>query len=400
MADRIPYSSGGFLSLVGLMGGEWFGSNARDALAHATVISGDARHLDSLPPDFPGIRQVAPPSVHDWLELIDRWLANRESVCAVTSGDPGFFGLGRLAAARFGGRVRIYPTASSVSIAFARAGVSWDDAVVVSAHGRPLDPAVNAVVGSPKVAVLCSPENPPHVLARALVATGCPPRRIFIGERIGEPDERWWEGSVPTTAAESFDGLSVVIALADTPSELPGIVWGVPEDGFEHRAGMITKAEVRAVALGKLGIPPAGVLWDVGAGSGSVSFECATLAPGLQIFAVERRTDDAERMRRNLAGTGVRVVAAEAPAVFGSLPDPDRVFVGGGGTAALEEALKRLRPDGRVVATFASFGRAAVAAELLGNVVQVSISRGVRSSGDGTFRLEAVNPVFICWGPS
>lgn len=401
MADPTADTSANFVSIVGLMGGEWFGHAARDALAAASLITGDARHLDALPGDVPGTRHVAPASIPEWLDLIERWVGEGESVCVVASGDPGFFGVARLAAARFGNRVRIYPAVSSVSLAFARAGVSWDDAAVVSAHGRPRDGAVKAVLSLPKVAVLCSPENPPQGLAQTLVSHSCEPRRMFVASRIGESNERFWEGDITALAAEHFDGLSVAIALAPgEPPDAPGISWGLPEDTFEHRGGMITKAEVRAVALGKLGIPPTGVLWDIGAGSGSIAFECAKLAPGLRVFAVERNMDDAERMRRNLAETAVHVVADEAPAALGNLPDPDRVFIGGGGAAILEEVLKRLRPGGRVVATFASLTRAALAAELLGNVVQVAVSRGVPSGADGSFRLESENPVFVCWGPS
>jgi precorrin-6Y C5,15-methyltransferase (decarboxylating) CbiT subunit len=162
---------------------------------------------------------------------------------------------------------------------------------------------------------------------------------------------------------------------------------------------MVTKAEVRAVALGKLALPAAGVLWDVGAGSGSVAIECSRLAPGLRVFAVERRADDVERIRRNAGGTGVVVVAGEAPGVLAGLPDPDRVFVGGGGLDVLESVVDRLRPGGLVVATYAALDRAAAAATRLGQMVQVSVSRGMPLGGTGALRLAAENPVFVCWGP-
>lgn len=400
--DEPSVSAGASVSLVGLVGGEWFGSAAGDVLAAADVLTGDSRHLDSLPDELPGRRVPAPSSVAGWLDMIEYWSRSGESVCAVVSGDPGFFGLGRLATARFAKLLTIFPAVSSVSLAFARAGMAWDDAAVVSSHGRPIDHAVYAVSHHPKVAVMCSPDNPPQALAIALLESGCAARRMFVASRLGEPDERVWEGDLESLAGEQFDGLSVVVALAPVadPGSGPGISWGLSEDYFEHRAGMITKAEVRAVALGKLALPPSGVMWDVGAGSGSVSFECANLAPGLRIFAVERQSEDVDRMRRNLEGTAVEVVTGEAPASLASLPDPDRVFLGGGGPAVLDEVLNRLKPGGTVVATFASFGRAAAAAELLGNVMQVAVSRGVRLGRDGSFRLEAQNPVFICWGPS
>jgi precorrin-6Y C5,15-methyltransferase (decarboxylating) len=154
------------------------------------------------------------------------------------------------------------------------------------------------------------------------------------------------------------------------------------------------------VALGKLGLPPAGVLWDVGAGSGSVAVECALLRPGLRVLAVERDPDEVERIRANAAAhaVGVEIVEGEAPGVLGGLPDPDRAFVGGGGLEVLDAVLARLRPGGRVVAAFAALDRAAAAVDRLGNVAQIGISRG-RPLPDGGVRLAAENPVFLVWGP-
>jgi precorrin-6Y C5,15-methyltransferase (decarboxylating) len=164
---------------------------------------------------------------------------------------------------------------------------------------------------------------------------------------------------------------------------------------------MITKSEVRAVVLARLALPTAGVLWDVGAGSGSVGIEAAHLAPGLRVICVERAPEDAAAIRRNAERhrARVEVVEGEAPAALAVLPAPDRVFVGGGGLAAVDAGLARLRPGGRVVATYASVERAVAAADRLGNMVQLSISRGTRLP-DTSMRLAALDPVFLCWGPS
>jgi precorrin-6Y C5,15-methyltransferase (decarboxylating) len=163
---------------------------------------------------------------------------------------------------------------------------------------------------------------------------------------------------------------------------------------------MITKAEVRAVALGKLGLPPTGVLWDIGAGSASVAVEAAGLAPGLAVFAVERDATEAARARANAAahGAAVEVVTGEAPAALAALPDPDRAFVGGGGLEVLAGVLDRLAPGGRVVATYTAMDRAAAGAARLGNLVQVSVARGERLA-DGGLHLAAQHPVFVVWGP-
>ena len=163
---------------------------------------------------------------------------------------------------------------------------------------------------------------------------------------------------------------------------------------------MITKDEARAVVLAKLALPPAGVLWDIGAGSGSVGIECALVQPGLTVLAVEASAADAAQVSENARrhGVGVHVVTGTAPEVLADLPAPDRVFVGGGGLPVLRVALERLAPGGRVVATYAALDRAAGAADLLGSLVQVGVDVG-RRLPDGSWRLEAHNPVFVAWGP-
>lgn len=219
--------------------------------------------------------------------------------------------------------------------------------------------------------------------------------------RLGEPGESIIRTDLSGLAGGTFDPMAVVVLRAPdaAPAGGPGVTWGADESAFDHRAGMITKAEVRAVALSKLAVPPTGVLWDIGAGSGSVGIEAARLAPGLAVYAVERRADDINRIASNARGTGVRTVHGEAPAVLADLPDPDRAFVGGGGIDVLDAVLARLRTGGRAVATFAAMDRALAAAERLGNIVQVSVSRGVAIGDDGALRLEAENPVFVAWGP-
>ena len=391
------------VALVGLHGGEWFGRRAGEAVLGADVVVGAPRHLERLPPALADRAEALTTPLDDALDDLARRRQDGQRVCVLTSGDPGFFGLVRLASGRFGaGALVVHPAPSAVAVAFARLRASWDDAVVVSAHGRAIGHAVEAVVRRPKVAVLTSPDQPPEMLGRALGEVGCGDRRVAVCERMGEPDERVRETDLAGLAAGSFDPLSVVVLQAPRGEGAPGamgLAWGASEDGFDHRQGMVTKAEVRAVALGKLALPAAGVLWDVGAGSGSVAVECARLAPGLAVFAVERRADEIGRLRANCAGTGVRVVCGEAPAALAALPDPDRAFVGGGGLDVLDSVLARLRPGGTVVATFAVMERAAAAAARLGQLVQISVSRGVAVGEDGSLRLAAQNPVFVCWGP-
>ena len=396
------------IAVVGLLGPEWFGRGAERAVREADVIIGAARLLDGLPGDVAGKRVELAGPLTETLGLAAERRLQGERVCILASGDPGFFGIVRLLSARFGREgLEVHPAPSSVAVAFARAGLHWDDAVVVSAHGRALSAAVEHVLPNAKVAVLTAPDQPPQALGRALVDAGCGPRRVTVCVHLGHEDEAIVATDLAGLADGSFPGLAVVLLESPGPFDVKGsgtggptLAWGRPDELYDHRARMITKAEVRAVALGKLALPPTGVLWDVGAGSGSVAIECARLAPDLQVFAVERRPDDVARLRENAAGTGVVVVEGEAPAALAALPDPDRVFVGGGGLNVLESVVDRLRPTGVVVATYAALDRAAAAAARLGQVVQVAVSRGVPLGGSGALRLAAENPVFVCWGPA
>ena len=386
------------VAVVGLLGGEPVGKAAGRALEAADLVVGGRHQLDACRP-LPARTLAIEGGLGPVLDAVE---AEPGRVCVLASGDPGFFGVVRALAGRLGpGRVEVHPAPSSVALAFARLGLPWDDATVVSAHGRPLAEAAAVAAGSPKAAVLVSPGSPPEALGRALLAQGVGPRRVAVCARLGEPGERVDETDLEGLAAGTWDARSVVV-LVEAPAAValaPTLAWGRPEAAFASRGGMVTKGEVRAVALGKLALPPSGVLWDVGAGSGSVAVEAAALAPGLRVVAVERRADDAGRIRGNVQrhGVAVEVVEGEAPAALDGLPDPDRAFVGGGGLAVLDAVLARLRPGGRVVATFAALDRAVAGAERLGNVVQVSVQRGVAVGG--STRLQAENPVFVAWGP-
>jgi precorrin-6B C5,15-methyltransferase / cobalt-precorrin-6B C5,C15-methyltransferase len=365
-------------------------------LPAAGLYVGGRRHLAAV---TPGARTV--PIGGDLEPALTAIEAEPGRVCVLASGDPGFFGIVRALAARFGpDALEVHPGVSSVSLAFARLGLPWDDAVVVSAHGRPLGEAARVAAGSAKTAVLVSPDAPPEALGKELLNLMVT-ASVVVASRLGLDGESVNRTDVAGLAAGTWDPLSVVVVLRDHPIPVSaGLAWGRPHGAFAHRAGMVTKAEVRAAALGKLELPATGVLWDVGAGSGSVGIEAVLLCPGLGVFAVERRPDDAGRIEANAIGLGatVTVIRGAAPAALDGLPAPDRVFVGGGGLAVIDHVLRALRPGGRVVATYAAIDRAAAAADRLGNLVQLAVNRGERLP-DGGWRLVPDNPVFIVWGP-
>jgi precorrin-6Y C5,15-methyltransferase (decarboxylating) len=392
------------VNVVGVVGGEVFGEAARRVCADADVLVGSPRQLAGFA--AAGREQERIELAGELSSVVDDIAARRAAgrhVCVLASGDPGFFGIVRLLAGRLGSRsLRVHPAPSSVSLAWAAVGLSWDDGEVVSAHGRSLADAVAIATRSAKVAVLTAPASPPEALGKQLIADGCGPRRVVVASRLGEFDQEVVDTDLDGLADGQFDAMSVVLLIVpDHASETPSISWGRHEARFAHRDAMITKAETRSVVLGRLELPRAGVLWDVGAGSGSVGVEAASIAPGLRVYAVEQAVADAARITANSSDLGVsanvQVVVGRAPDAVAGLPNPDRVFVGGGGLEVVRACWDRLVPGGRLVATFVLLDRALAALDLLGEMIQLRVDRCV-PVGDVGVRLEPMNPVFVCSG--
>ena len=200
------------IAIVGLLGGQWFGRRAEDALRDADVLIGHAEQFALLPSDIAGDR------VELWGDLgavVDRAAAERAAgrrPCILAAGDPGFHGMVRFAARRLGeDGITVHPAPSSVALAFARVGTSWDDAVVASAYAQEPDEVVAAVLGHPKVAILVSRRLPPHALGVALVEAGCDPRAVTVCTRLGEPDEQLTRTDLAGLSAGDFPHLSVVV---------------------------------------------------------------------------------------------------------------------------------------------------------------------------------------------
>ena len=372
---------------------------ARSRLAAATLVCGAERHLS---------RTRVPPSARtvvmgDVDAAVQALLGHDGDSVVLTSGDPGFFGiLRRLRAA--GVSPEVHPAVSSVALAFARAGIDWSDARIVSAHGRDPGPALAAVRAGGKLAVLTDARTGPAEVA----AVAPPGARLVVCERLGQADERVTCGRPHEIAGQRWTEPNVVLVLtaagpAATPwasgPPPPGPGWALPESAFAHRDGMVTKAEVRALALARLGPQAGQLIWDVGAGSGSVAVECARL--GAAVVAVERA--DPSHLHANAARHGVhlQVVTGEAPAVLGELPDPDAVFVGGGGAQVGDIVSACVARGPRiVVVALAALDRLAGVRRALApyavDGVQLSAAR-LRPLGEAC-GLAAVNPVLLLWG--
>nr|WP_196255641.1 precorrin-6y C5,15-methyltransferase (decarboxylating) subunit CbiE [Micromonospora sp. WMMC415] len=377
---------------------------AAGVLARAGLVVGAARHLAAVPVPAGAETVVLGPLA----PALDRLAAVAAATPAVVlaSGDPGLFGIVRRLRAA-GLPVRVLPAVSSVAAAFARAGLPWDGAVVVTAHGRDPRPALNAARALPLVAVLTAPGAGAAELGAGLVGW---PRRLVVAEHLGTGAERvtwttpaeaatrsWTDPHVLLSVGEPPDGMRV----DNQPAAAPAGGWALPESAYAHRDSMISKAEVRALVVARLRPRLGRLVWDVGAGSGSVGIECALL--GAAVVAVERDPAAADLVRANAArhAVDVRVVCGGAPDALAGLPEPDAVFVGGGGTGVLAAVAAR-RPA-RVVVALAALDRVAPARNLLRDAgyavegVQLSAARLADLPG-GSVRLAATNPVVVLTG--
>lgn len=385
------------------------GEEARALIRQADLVVGAGRHLRLT--DARRTQELGG-DLEPALAAIEAAIEPAGGAAVVlASGDPGFFGIVRVLAERFGRRrLRVLPALSSVAAAFARAGMAWDDALVVSAHGRDPRPALNACRSHPLVAVLLSPGFGPAELASGLAGLG---RRFLVAECLGEPGERVEELSADDLAAGSWSDRSVVVVFDEArtvgrkgwvwPRRPVPQRWALPEQAFEHAAGLITKWEVRALVLARLGPGVGDLVWDVGAGSGSVGIECARF--GAAAMSIEREAVACERIGRNAAAHGVHlsVVRGEAPEALAGLPTPDAAFVGGTGgrfDAVLEVVaarVLRVAVVGLVGLDRVSQARGLLeSAGLQSDAVLVQAAR-LEPLG-GLQRLTPTNPVFLVCG--
>jgi precorrin-6B C5,15-methyltransferase / cobalt-precorrin-6B C5,C15-methyltransferase len=398
--------SRGRIAVVGL-DGRLPGSEVERLLADAALVAGGRRNLEML-----GVGEGRAVVLEgDLSEALARIAGTEGPVVVLASGDPGYFGIVRLLGARFGREnLRVLPGSSSVSVAFARAGLSWDDAVTVSAHGRDPRRAINVCRAHRKVAVLTAPDFGPADLAESLDGLG---RTLVVAEKLGEPDERVFHGDAAAVASIEWKDPNVVLVLDE--ARVPGArgwissglrspgPWALPEDEFEHRSGMITKSATRAFVLSRLGPGPGDLIWDIGAGSGSVAIECARL--GAAAIAIERDPESCARVRRNTEGHNVYVQLVEgtAPRALRDLPEPDAVFVGGSG-GAFEEIVKlsAVRVRRAVVLALVTLERVVPAARLLedcGLEVETTFLQTSTMKGVGDLhRLAAESAVFVVSG--
>lgn len=371
-----------------------------------------------LPPGSPAPTWLASDPLERILTPLAEALAADQTAVVLASGDPLWFGIGRqLLATLPADRLRFHPAPSSLQLAFARLGRPYTDAGWVSLHGR--EPEVLAARLQQRPAALAVLTDPGRggadEVRRILAASGLEAAyTLWLCERLGHPAERVVRLAAHAPLPADLDPLHLVLLIAEPPpptdpAALP--LFGLDDGLFlqhDDRPGLMTKREVRVQLLADLELPERGVLWDIGAGVGSVGLEALRLRPGLALWAVEQRSGAAALITANAQRLGVTpaaVLQGRAPAALAELPDPDRVLLGGGGrerTAVLAALLERLRPGGLVVIPLATLEALAElrppleAAGLVVSVTQLQAWRGAPLA-DGT-RLAPLNPVLVLRG--
>jgi precorrin-6B C5,15-methyltransferase / cobalt-precorrin-6B C5,C15-methyltransferase len=401
--------------LVGLgMGKDDLSLKVLQWLQHAEVLAGGKRHLDVFP-EFTGEKVPMKSSLDEFIESV-KDISEQKRTAVLASGDPLFFGIGRRLVAVLGReRVVAFPNITSIQALFSSLREPWEDVRVLSLHGRAKSAQptewLRAVRSASRVALFTDPQHHPGWVAEQLLDAGILERSLIIAEDLGLPTENIRHMSLEEARTIDFSPLNVVVVTAEGPGNRPGAsvqnlpVFGLPESAFEHDAGMITKMEVRAVVLAHLQLEPGLVMWDLGAGSGSVSIEAARIAPLKQIISVEKNLKRYEALKQNVKTFGaseIQAVCGSIREVIDRLPDPDRVFIGGSGGELgelLPRLAQRLRPAGRIVQTVVALDTLeSVRAfwrekpvELSITQLQVSRSAAIAHS----LRFEALNPVFV-----
>lgn len=374
------------------------------ALRQADLILGARRLLGVLPAGCTENRAAAyrPDEVAELLQT-----SGAENAVLVYSGDTGFYSgassmMEKLEA--LGVRARVLPGLSSIQLLAAALGRPWQGWNLVSAHGRTCDPVAECMQGRPTFFLTGGSEDPATLCAQ-LAAEGFGDMQAVVGQCLGTPEEKLFRGSVKELAAGRFNSLSVL--LVEAAEVLPRRAPGLPDEAFERGDVPMTKQEVRAAVLAKLAVRPEDILWDVGAGTGSVSVELALAAPRGRVYAVECRPEGCALIKANREKFRTRnlvLVEGLAPDALSDLPAPDAVFIGGskGSLAAIVDAALDKNPDARICVSaiaLETLSAAVAALTAKGRTVQVSQIAVSRAKAVGGLHLMmAQNPIYLITG--
>ncbi|NJO41457.1 MAG: precorrin-6y C5,15-methyltransferase (decarboxylating) subunit CbiE [Cyanobacteria bacterium RU_5_0] len=418
---------------IGLEGAVGLTDSVRQLVEQATLLVGSPRHLSYFP-NYEGDRLILD-GFREAIATIRHYLTKSTpsdspipssphlltpspSIVILTSGDPLCFGLGRLLLAELPPeQITFYPYLSAIQLAFSRVKVPWQDARIVSVHGRSLDSLTQALQqGAEKIAILTDKTNTPGAIVHHLRSLDLPSRyQVWVCENLGGSDERIQYFAPEDAIDPPFAALNVVILLRSSeisPLDLQSLpTLGLPDQSFlsfSDRPGLMTKREVRLLILGELALRPDQIVWDIGAGTGSVSIEIARLFQGSQIYAIEQTAAGITLIQQNsqrFQVSQITPVHGTAPDALHSLPNPDRIFIGGsGGNLAeiLTVCRQMIKPNGVIVLALATLEHLSIALAWLKaqtpsdwqhRLLQVQLSRSVPIAS--LTRFTPLNPVTL-----
>jgi precorrin-6Y C5,15-methyltransferase (decarboxylating) len=387
-------------------------SSAKQLIDEAQLLVGAESTLAKIPPSK-AQRLVVGGNLDQAVAEIAA--AGNMRIVVLASGDPLFYGVARYLCDKLGKeRFEVVPHVSSMQLAFARVKESWEEAYLADLANRRLDQALEKIRSSTKAGLFTSDAFPPKAVAKAMLERRIDYFSAYVCENLGSPDERVTQGELAEIAALDFAPLNVMILVRrpdvpDRPRESIGRrLFGNPDDAFlqsKPKQGLLTPAEVRSMALAEMDLGPTSVVWDIGAGSGSVAIEAAQIASGGTVYAIEMDPQDHELILANAERFGVTnlvPVLGRAPDAWKDLPDADAIFVGGSGreiSRVVELAYARLRAGGRLLANVGSIESLSIVHETLArvakdvNVWMINVARGTHQLE--RVRFEALNPTFL-----
>lgn len=385
----------------------------RERIMNAHVLLGPERALKLIPNDCNAERLPLSGDLEQVAQQLSA-LGDRRAVLLIF-GDPMFYGLARYLTEKLGKqRFEVVPHVSSMQLAFARVMESWDEAYLTNLDNHPLDAVVERIRTAQKVGLFTSADNGPDRVAGALLAKGIDYYKAYVCENLGARDERVTRGTLHEIADQQFSPLNVMILVRlpdapDRPRDAIGRrLFGNPDEAFlqsQPKQELVTSAEVRALALAQMDIAQGSIVWDIGAGSGSVSVEAAQIASDGAAYAVEMDPQDHGLIRENaerFGATNLIAILGKAPEALADLPDPDAVFIAGGGREVARisrAAYDRLRPGGRLVVSMMTINNVAELYEAINSrthncrVLMVNIAEGADQLGRLTF--DSLKPSFL-----
>lgn len=405
---------------IGLDGANGLTRSVLELIAQAKILAGGDRHLGYFPQYGEKSLVIKDFSADlNKIKQAHQTLRSDQIIVVLASGDPLYFGLGRLLLEKFSPeQLKFHPHVSSIQLAFNRLKIPWQDATIISAHGRSNDLLKQALQkGTEKLAILTDGQNHPGAIANLCLSLGLiNSYGAWVCENLGAENERIQRfdlADLATLTATDFATLNVVVLAKEKPENIPIDpkqlpLFGIPDHyfaSFKDRPGMITKQAIRVQILAALALQPQHIIWDIGAGTGSVAIECARLCPQGKVFAIEKTSAGQRLIEQNCQRfqvQNVELVAGSAPEILANLLTPDRIFIGGNGgqlRPILQSCGERLQQDGLVVMAIASLEYLSLAMgwfkqqQWQVKVQQVQISQSVKFAE--LTRFDPLNPIYL-----